>query len=155
LLPSQLVQFNLSRFSIPNRLAVNIFVQDFVNWRAFPISLSVNLSIFHRFRPEPGLRCKGTSLVSKSGQMLKIQRVTNGQVVFTLSGRMDADNLTELEGLIESETRGRCIVLELNDLTLVDRDAVRFLERCEAHSIKLENCPAYIREWIARERESK
>jgi anti-anti-sigma regulatory factor len=87
--------------------------------------------------------------------MLKIQRVTNGQVVFTLSGRMDADNLTELEGLIESETRGRFIVLELNDLTLVDRDAVRFLERCEAHSIKLENCPAYIREWIARERENK
>jgi anti-anti-sigma regulatory factor len=87
--------------------------------------------------------------------MLRIQRVTNGQVVFTLSGRMDADNLAELEELIESEARGRCIVLELNDLTLVDRDAVRFLERCEAHSIKLENCPAYIRVWIARERESK
>ncbi len=87
--------------------------------------------------------------------MLKIQRVTNGQVVFTLSGRMDADNLPELKELIESEARGRCIVLELNDLTLVDRDAVRFLERCEAHRIKLENCPAYIREWIARERESK
>ena len=69
--------------------------------------------------------------------MLKIQRVANGQVVFTLSGRMDADNLPELEELIESEARGRCIVLELNDLTLVDRDAVRFLERCEAHSIKL------------------
>jgi anti-anti-sigma regulatory factor len=87
--------------------------------------------------------------------MLKIQRATNKQVVFTLSGRMDAENVTELKGLIESEARGRSIVLELSDLTLVDRDAVRFLERCEAHSIKLENCPAYIREWIAREREGK
>jgi anti-anti-sigma regulatory factor len=87
--------------------------------------------------------------------MLKIQRAMNKQVVFTLSGRMDAENVTELKGLIESEVRGRCIVLELHDLTLVDRDAVRFLERCEADNIKLENCPAYIREWIAREREGK
>jgi len=85
--------------------------------------------------------------------MLKIQRATNKQVVFTLSGRMDAENVTELKGLIESEARGRSIVLELSDLTLVDRDAVRFLERCEALNIELENCPPYIREWIARERE--
>ena len=91
----------------------------------------------------------------KSDQMLKIQRVTNSYVVFTLSGRMDAENVAELKELIESEARGRRIVLELSDLTLVDRDTVKFLERCETDSIKLENCPAYIREWIAREREGK
>ena len=91
----------------------------------------------------------------KSDQMLKIQRVSNSRVVFTLSGRMDAENVAELKELIESEARGRRIVLELSDLTLVDRDAVKFLERCETDSIKLENCPAYIREWIAREREGR
>lgn len=91
----------------------------------------------------------------KSGQMLKIQRVSNSHVVFELSGRMDAENLAELRKVIESEVRGRPIVLELSDLTLVDRDAVKFLERCETDSIKLENCPAYIREWIARERAGK
>jgi len=101
------------------------------------------------------LPCKGRNLVIKSGQMLKIQRVTNSYVVFTLSGRMDAENVAELKELIASEARGRRIVLELSDLTLVDRDAVKFLERCETDSIKLENCPAYIREWIAREREGK
>ena len=85
--------------------------------------------------------------------MLKIQRISNSHVVFTLSGRMDAENIAELKETIESEVRGRRIVLELSDLTLVDRDAVKFLERCETHSIKLENCPAYIREWIERERE--
>ena len=95
---------------------------------------------------------KGASLVIESGPMLKIQRATNKQVVLTLSGRMDAENVGELKGLIESEAKGRRIVLELSDLTLVDRDAVKFLERCETESIKLENCPAYIREWIARER---
>lgn len=87
--------------------------------------------------------------------MLKIQRVSNSHVVFTLSGRLDAENVAELKELIGSEGRGRRLVLELSDLTLVDRDAVRFLERCETDSIKLENCPTYIREWIAREREGK
>jgi hypothetical protein len=84
--------------------------------------------------------------------MLRIQRVSNSHVVFTLSGQMDAENVAELKEAIESEARGRRIVLELSDLTLVDRDAVKFLECCETDSIKLENCPAYIREWIARER---
>jgi hypothetical protein len=53
---------------------------------------------------------------------------------------------------LRSEAATREIVLDLQDLTLVDRDAVRFLERCEAASIKLKSCPAYIREWIRRER---
>ena len=129
------------------------FVPNFVNWRTFTVSVSFPVWIFSRSPSEPGLLYLGTSLVVESGQMLKIQRVTNEQVVFTLSGRMDAENLSELKGSIESEARGRRIVLELSDLTLVDRDAVKFLERCETDSIKLENCPAYIREWIARERE--
>jgi anti-anti-sigma regulatory factor len=84
--------------------------------------------------------------------MLKIQRSANGEVVLTLIGRMDAENVAELETAFASESKDRQIVLDLKDLTLVDRDAVRFLERCEADSIELKNCPAYIREWIRRER---
>ena len=84
--------------------------------------------------------------------MLKLTRAANGEVVWTLSGRMDAENVIELESLFKSEAEGRRIVLDLKDLTLVDREAVRFLERCETDSIKLKNCPAYIREWITRER---
>jgi hypothetical protein len=84
----------------------------------------------------------------KRGLMLKIQRAANGEVVFTLSGRMDAENITGLRTLFGSEAKGRRIVLDLKDLTLVDRDAVGFLQRCEENGIKLKNCPAYIREWI-------
>ena len=84
--------------------------------------------------------------------MLKIKRAANGEVVFTLSGRMDAENVAEMQTLFGSEPKGRRIVLDLKDLTLVDRDAVRFLESCETGSIKIKNCPAYIREWITRER---
>jgi hypothetical protein len=84
--------------------------------------------------------------------MLKITRAANGEVVSKLSGRMGAENLGELEKLIREEADGRRSVLDLKDLTLVDRDAISFLERCEADSIKLSNCPAYIREGITGER---
>ena len=84
--------------------------------------------------------------------MLKIQRAANGEVVFTLCGRMEEENVAELKTLLGSEEKGRRIVMDLKDLTLVDRDAVSFLGRCEADSVLLKNCPAYIREWITRER---
>jgi len=84
--------------------------------------------------------------------MLKITRAGNGEVVFKLSGRMGAENLGELETLISAETSGRRIVLDLKDLTLVDQDVVSFLTRCEAEGRQLKNCPAYIREWITRQR---
>ena len=84
--------------------------------------------------------------------MFKITRVANGEVVFTLSGCMDAENIVELKSLFQSEAKGRRITLDLRDLTLVDQAAVRFLERCEADGVRLENCPAYIRKWIMGER---
>ena len=87
--------------------------------------------------------------------MLKITRAENGEVVIKLSGQMDAEDLTELETLIASEADGRRVVLDLRDLTLVDHDAVSFLRRCEADSITLKNCPAYIREWITRDRKTR
>ena len=80
--------------------------------------------------------------------MLKITRVANREVVFKLSGRMGAENVGELERLFSAEASSRRIVLDLKDLTLVDQDAVSFLRRCEADSLQLRNCPAYIRKWI-------
>ena len=85
--------------------------------------------------------------------MLRIQRTLDGdETVLKVIGRMDAENVAELEALFASEEKGRRIVLDLKDLTLVDRDAVSFLGRCESDSIGLKNCPAYVREWILRER---
>ena len=83
--------------------------------------------------------------------MLKIQRKANGRVVFTLSGRIEAEDIDELHRLLELEDTSRNIALDLRDVTLVDRDGVKFLADCEVNGIQLENCPAYIREWIARE----
>ncbi len=85
--------------------------------------------------------------------MLKIQRKANGKVLFTLSGRIEAEDIDELRRLFELEETGRKIALDLRDVTLVDRDGVKFLVVCEVSGIQLENCPAYIREWIGRERQ--
>ena len=83
--------------------------------------------------------------------MLKIRRTANGYVLFTLSGRIEAEDVAELKQLLSLETTDRQVVLDLKDVTLVSQEAVRFLARCEADSVKLENCPPYIREWIEQE----
>jgi anti-anti-sigma regulatory factor len=90
--------------------------------------------------------------ISGEERMLRIQRSENGEVIFTLSGQMDEEPIAELERLINSERNGRRIVLDLKDLTLVNENAITFLERCESSRITLENCPPYIREWIKRQR---
>ena len=84
--------------------------------------------------------------------MLRITRKANGVVVFKVSGQLTEENVAEVEGLIAAETKGKRIVLGCKDLRSVDVEAVKFLEKWEADSIKLKNCGLYIREWIRRER---
>ena len=87
--------------------------------------------------------------------MLKIQRSANDTVVFTLSGRIEAEGVIELQRLFDLESAQQQVALDLKDVTLADRDAVKFLLRCEEHGIQLEYSPPYIREWIEREKEAK
>ena len=64
---------------------------------------------------------------------------------------MDAAQIPELKELFDRDYRK--IILDLGDVRLADRDAVRFLKSCEAKGMKLENCPAYVREWMDREKD--
>ncbi len=90
-------------------------------------------------------------LVAIPKSVLKIQRSANAKIVFTLSGRIEVQDVAELRRLLTLEAATRPLALDLKDVTLVDREAVKFLARCEADSVELENCPPYIREWIRRE----
>ena len=82
---------------------------------------------------------------------LRIERsARQGFTVFTLSGRMEAEQVAELKKLFDTDYRS--IILDLQEMRLADRDTVRFLRGCEADGMKLENCPAYVREWIDREK---
>src|SRR5262249_13812344 len=85
--------------------------------------------------------------------MLRIHRSENGEVIFTLSGQLNQETIAELEKLINSEVIGLAITLNLKDVTLVNEDAVIFLDRCESNGITLVNCAPYIREWINRQRQ--
>src|SRR4030088_600031 len=82
---------------------------------------------------------------------LRIERsVRQGITVFTLSGHMKAEEVAELKALFDADYR--TVVLDLRDVRLADRDAVKFLRDCEADGMTLENCPAYVREWMEREK---
>lgn len=73
------------------------------------------------------------------------------QVVFTLTGRIQAEQVAELQALVKSELSDHILGFDLKEVKLVDRDAVRFLALMEAQGARLRHCPAYVREWISRE----
>jgi hypothetical protein len=73
--------------------------------------------------------------------------------VLTLSGRVEKQAIAELRRLFELQTDYRHIVLDLKDVSVVDRDVMCFLARCEVDGAKLENCTPYIREWMEREKD--
>jgi hypothetical protein len=81
--------------------------------------------------------------------MLKIVRSANPDfVLFTLSGYIDAEHAAGLQGAFDAEALPT--VLDLREVKRVDREVVADLARWNADGIKFENCPAYLREWIAR-----
>lgn len=84
---------------------------------------------------------------------LRIKRSDQrGWVVFTLTGRIQADMIPELRGLLRSEVPDHHVMLDLKEVRLVDLDAVRFLAKTEAEGARLRNCSAFIRQWISQER---
>ena len=83
---------------------------------------------------------------------LMIERVLDGQyTTIRLFGRMGSEHLGDLKSLIENSTTA--VALDLDEITLVDVDAVNFLRRCQAAGIELRHCSPYIREWMDREQD--
>lgn len=80
---------------------------------------------------------------------LRIQNSSDGDSsVFTLSGRLEAKHVPELQKMMDAYKGD--IVLDLQELVLADRDSIEFLTRSEADGIVIKNCPEYIREWISK-----
>ena len=87
---------------------------------------------------------------------LRIQRSVELElVVFTLTGRIQAEQVPDLLALLRSEPSTHRIILDLKQTKLVDRDAVLFLALSEALGAELRNCSAYIRQWITQERNTR
>jgi hypothetical protein len=90
--------------------------------------------------------------VCESNVTLKIEKyIGRYSTAIRLIGRMHAEHIPELENQIEDcESR---VVLDLEELQLVDVEAVRFLGTCETQGITLVNCSSYVREWVNKERD--
>jgi anti-anti-sigma regulatory factor len=85
----------------------------------------------------------------------KFDRVVtpDGFVVLHISGRIDSADVEILRELIEKEERAKNILaIDLKEVTLISRDAIRLLSSVETRKTELRNCPAYIRNWVSRDK---
>ena len=82
----------------------------------------------------------------------KIERLVVGKnrVILSISGQIAGQDVDLIRGLLEQETSA--LVLDLKELLLVDLEAVKLLAFCESNGTELRNCPAYVREWVKKER---
>jgi len=89
-----------------------------------------------------------------SAMTLRITTGSDGQrTTLRLSGRIRS---TDIESIREAmKGKAARIVLDLEEVTLVDLDVVRFLGVSEAEGVELVNYSAYIRDWIFKERISE
>ena len=85
---------------------------------------------------------------------IRIERETHRlQTMIRVSGRLQSKHLDELKTQLEGDQSQ--IMLDLNGVTLVDVEIVRFLNACEKGGVELLNCWPYIQEWMIREKGRK
>jgi hypothetical protein len=82
----------------------------------------------------------------------RIDRVVSPEhpVVLFISGRITGEHVDVLRGVLEQESGG--FAIDLKNVLLVDREAVKLLALSETNGAELRNCPPYIREWVTRQR---
>jgi hypothetical protein len=83
--------------------------------------------------------------------MLRIENDSRGCVnKLLLSGRIQSDQIASIVSEMDCDCASK--ILDLSEVTLVDLGVVQFLIACEDEGVELVECPAYVREWILRER---
>lgn len=76
----------------------------------------------------------------------------SGPVTLALAGKCNGGSIGELRRAIDKARRfQRQIVIDLGEVTLVDRPSLQFLAAQTREDIKIINCPEYIEPWISRE----
>jgi hypothetical protein len=87
--------------------------------------------------------------------MWKMRKIVDRNwVTLRMSGHLEAKHLVEIQNALADEKMDANVVLDLSEVTLIAREAVKFLARFEVDRIDLQKCPAYIRNWIAQERKN-
>jgi hypothetical protein len=85
-----------------------------------------------------------------SAMSCRIDRRVIGEdlVVLCISGRITGQHVELLRDVLEEEPEA--LAIDLKNVSLIDREAVKLLARCEINGTELRNCPLYIREWVTR-----
>jgi len=85
---------------------------------------------------------------------LKIERISGKRGTrIRLSGEFRFEHLDQVKAEIDHS--GPPVVLDLEEVDLVDVEAVRLLNACESEGISVLHCSPYIKEWMLRERAEK
>jgi ABC-type transporter Mla MlaB component len=70
-----------------------------------------------------------------------------------LCGQFTAEYVAELEKALNAESAtDQSIAVDMSDVTLVDREAMKFLCNTHSKSIPIENIPPYVQRWIQQEK---
>jgi anti-anti-sigma regulatory factor len=81
---------------------------------------------------------------------LRVEKDSEGQTTtLRLIGRMRLERIEELKAQIKAE--GTSVALDLNEVSLVDLDVIRFLAKCQTEGISFVHCSRYINNWVAKE----
>jgi anti-anti-sigma regulatory factor len=76
--------------------------------------------------------------------------VDDNLTVLSISGTITGQHVDTLRTVLQQEAGA--VAIDLKNVSLVDRDGVQLLALSEDSGMEIRNCPAYIREWVARER---
>jgi anti-anti-sigma regulatory factor len=72
-------------------------------------------------------------------------------VTLLLNGKFSEDAIPDLEQLISTaRVAHRHVLIDLSEVTLVDRKAVQYFSEQVSQEVKLVNCPVYLQRWITR-----
>jgi hypothetical protein len=116
------------------------------------VSSQSNHQQIHRITNGATIALSSQAERQQAEMTLKIERTSQGHsTTIRLIGRMRAEHLEELEKQIRES--GPAITLDLEEVTLVDVEIVRFLGTCKARGVTLLHCSPYIRDWIGKERD--
>ena len=83
--------------------------------------------------------------------VLRIEHVRGDSgTIFLLIGRITSPEVQDLKARVAEEPNP--VALDLQQVRLVDLDAVHFLAAAERGGVELRNLPQYVREWIFAEK---
>jgi anti-anti-sigma regulatory factor len=79
-------------------------------------------------------------------------RLDNGDATLALTGKCNGTSLGELRRAIERARRShKRVVIDLSEVTLLDKPSLQFLAAQTREDVTLTNCPEYIQPWISKE----